>query len=353
MLRIRPFERADIPLVAALRQRSFRQTAHPAAGSAEQYFARVFFESPVSDAGIPSLVCESADGRIVGFVGRIVRAAAIGGEAIRLVAPTQLCVEREGGSLYALRLLGSILDGPQDLAWADMATDRVRALWLRLGGQVARTQSLHWRAEIRPSQSVLRGVSGGLATRGVRFASRFLLRDADAATLRALEEQAQPLLAEMEPSMTTLASTLAAVGRTLALTWDVAHLSWIMEQLAEKFPRRPVRSAVLQHPDGRMAGSYVYAGTDGHAEVALLRAQPGSARAVLAHLLVSARADGHAVVRGRMEPGLLDELPERGIALFREPPWTLFHSRRADITAAIHAGATDLSRLDGEWWLNF
>ena len=61
---------------------------------------------------------------------------------------------------------------------------------------------------------------------------------------------------------------------------------------------------------------------------------------------------GDLELRGRFEPGyasaLLDVHCEFSFHLS-----VLAHSRNPALMRAMHAGATGLSRLDGEWWMHF
>ena len=49
---------------------------------------------------------------------------------------------------------------------------------------------------------------------------------------------------------------------------------------------------------------------------------------------------------------LRDELVTPPFSLARRGPWTLVHARRSDLLQTMLAGAFELSRLDGEWWMD-
>jgi len=62
---------------------------------------------------------------------------------------------------------------------------------------------------------------------------------------------------------------------------------------------------------------------------------------------------GAAALRGRLDPRYVQELSHRHCWSRWDGPWTLVHSRHADVMAAIEQGDAFLSRLEGGWWLHF
>lgn len=352
---IRPCVPDDVPQVAALRRRSFAQNSQQTLAATEEYFHQVFFRSPWRDPDLPSLVYEDARGRIVGFIGRIPRKMTLSGETLTMAVATQLCVEPESRGIPALQLLTQLLGGTQDLTWSDSATDRVRSLWCRLGGEVARLQSLFWSVAVRPSQVALAGVPGGMLTRAVRFTSRLLLRGADSDVASRAETESRAFVCESPAELTALAAEHRKLGGHALTSADgPAELEWLITKAQQKHPGVPLRRVLVRGLDGLVAGWYLYfAAPSGIAEVIQFEALPGSGDAVLARLVLDARREDLHVVRGRVEPALLDGFGGGVSRLQRINPWALFHSKRREVTEAIHAGRTCLSRLDGEWWLNF
>jgi len=105
---------------------------------------------------------------------------------------------------------------------------------------------------------------------------------------------------------------------------------------------------------GQLAGWFLYYAQPGSvAEVLQLVARDGAYDGVLRHLLSDAHAQGATAVRGRFDPAHAQELSDRHCWLRREGPWTLIHSRDAEIISAFERGDAEFSRLDGEWWLRF
>jgi hypothetical protein len=104
---------------------------------------------------------------------------------------------------------------------------------------------------------------------------------------------------------------------------------------------------------GVWRGWYAYVLTpDGIAEVAHVAARRGEYHTVLTNLIEDACTHHLLAVRGRLDPRHAREWTEAA-ELAADGPWIIAHSRRAEIIAAFHQQDCQLSRLDGEWWLNF
>ena len=91
----------------------------------ERALVGLMLDHPWADEELPSLVAEEG-GEIVGFVGVQARRMRMDGRSIRGVCCTHAVVapDRRGGAVGAL-LLSRVLKGPQDVTWADSATDTV------------------------------------------------------------------------------------------------------------------------------------------------------------------------------------------------------------------------------------
>src|SRR5262245_2903271 len=102
--RVRPFERADIPAVVALRKQAFGATQQPTPQAAEAYFDLIFFGNPWRDLGLPALVFEDQTGSVTGFLGVIPRPMLWQGKPVRVAVSTQFMVDPRAGAIAALRL---------------------------------------------------------------------------------------------------------------------------------------------------------------------------------------------------------------------------------------------------------
>jgi len=72
---------------------------------------------------------------------------------------------------------------------------------------------------------------------------------------------------------------------------------------------------------------------------------------VLDALFADAHERGAVAVQGRVEPHLLDRLPERRALFHKSGYLPLIHSPRPELLHAIHSGRALLTRVAGEWWM--
>ena len=99
--------RDDLPQVAALYELVARSGSRTAPPGLAAHFGRTLLDHPWADPEIPSLVCEGADGAISGFIGCHVRRFLFDGRPIRLACGGQLVTDprpasgRSGSSCFA------------------------------------------------------------------------------------------------------------------------------------------------------------------------------------------------------------------------------------------------------------
>jgi len=93
-------------------------------------FQKLYFTNP----WVNSLVYEGKSGRIVGFLGVIVRKMSVFGQPIRVAFGGSCVVDPEARSnLAGMRVLGTRHGGDQDLTQTDSANNAFRSLLERLG----------------------------------------------------------------------------------------------------------------------------------------------------------------------------------------------------------------------------
>jgi hypothetical protein len=360
MTTLRNFAEDDVPAVAALFGRVYPEHRWASQAACESYFREMLFNNPWRDLQLPSWVAEE-NRRITGFQAVVPRPMMFHGRRIRVAMTTQFMVDPDRRrSLTALQLLKACHSGPQDVTLTDGANDDARRLCMGLGGTVPLLYSLHWTRPLRPARYALSLLEGRSALpRPLTFAARPLASVADviAARLRPnrfLWEATE--VTETALDATTILAHLPDVLHGIALqpVYDARSLAWLLEQAARKTRHGRLRARAVLDGTRRLIGWYLYyVQTGGVSEVVQLAARDGALDRVLQRLLADAWRQGATAVRGRLEPRFVQELSDQHCWLRREGPWTLVHSRRADILAAIQEGSAFFSRLEGEWWLRF
>ena len=365
---IRALRRGDLPAVCALYESIVRSGSTTPPPQLVGYFERIFLDYPWLDDDIPSLVYESSDGQIVGFLGSHVRRLRVDGRPLRLACSGQLVASPDGqhrgvGALLVKRYLG----GPQDITITDGATDYMRRLWLRLGGTVLPHASIGWVKILRPV-AVVSSLAGiwGTRRRGVR--RRVGLGSARSLSVLApgLDTTARrtwgrrPGYLPIEPRTTAEILTAkmlveqvheAARHWRLHLDYDLDYVEWLFDELdAVTVHGIPIRH-LLRNPAGRVIGWYIYfLANRGIAHVLQVAAPAGDSGAVLDHLFWHADQCGAAAVRGRVEPSTVGELFSRRCQLARTE-WSLVHTQDSRMLGLLGAPSALLTRLDGEWWM--
>jgi len=368
MTAIRALERADLESAVAvfdLMLGSGRGRAEPAL---VDFFARTLFESPWADPELPSLVAEDDNGTIVGFMTISPRRMRLGTRPVRMAVCADLCVtpEAQRGAV-GVRLLKRALEGPQDAAISDTASEPVRRMWTRLGGSTVPVSAIDWVRVFAPWRIRARRAEAHLHRPRARRTLELAAAGLDQATLAAARGYlaARPPATGADEPLTarTLIEALPAVSNRMALRpdYDEAYIAWLFGELA----RVPARGELVAHlvsrggaPSGggrRVAGWYVYHLRPGKLCEVLAVAAPNDAdvELVLDHLIAHAHRHHAAALRGRLEPRLVGAVARRRCQLWYGGS-ALLHTRNDELGHAVLAGDALLTRLEGEWageWL--
>jgi hypothetical protein len=357
MAEIRPLERSDLPEVANLYEQVARSGSRQAPPGLAGYFEDTFLDYPWADPEIPSLVYVS-DGRISGFLGSNVRRFTYDGEPVRLAISGQLVTDPAVRSRAAgAFLLRQFLDGRQDLTITDTASDEARRIWEGLGGETLHIGSIGWARVFSPLRSVwdFRTRNGGSRLAPV---VKPLLSAVDAAgslvARRAL--RVEPPRGSTEPlTPEAMGEHLQAVARPYQLRPsydDGGGTAWLLDEIARVTPRGELIARLVRAPDRRVQGWFVfYHRPGGIAQTLDVAASANDVGDVLDALLADAHERGAVAVQGRVEPHLLERLPERRAVFHKSGYLPLIHSRRPELLHAIHSGRALLTRLGGEWWM--
>ena len=362
---IRALRRDDLPSVGTLFEQVMTGSGGGAADSRlVSYFERLFLDDPWTDPELPSLVHETPEGGIVGFIGSSTRRMSLDGRPIRMVCSSNLVVHpdwrpRGVGALLLRRLLG----GPQDLTIADRANDESRAMWLALGGQELVPDSVGWYRVLRPGSLVgaladrpsANGSGTGSAVRRLlRTGARVAARPVDALADRATSLEPGTPDGTLEPlTAEVLLEQVAGLGSRVRLRpeYDAAWLGWAFAELDALRHQGRVVGRVVRDGRGRVQGWFLYLLPHGGVAQVIQVGVAGDADLVLDHLVRQAWSDGAAGVLGRLEPALAGVLDRPGVVL-RRTARALVHAGDPEVLAVLGSPKSLLSHLDGEWLLS-
>jgi hypothetical protein len=352
---IRPLERRDLAQVADLYERVARSGSAPAPPGLPGYFEETLFEHPWFDPEIPSLVSETEQGEIVGFIGSHVRRISIGERAGRLACCGQMVTEpamrtRAPGAF----LLRAYIGGPQDMTLTDSASGEFRRMWESVGGVTVHLRSIGWIRLFGPWGYAARNVArkpspAGRVARSASAALDAVSRRVARGSLRPPE--ARTLSEELTPRALVAQVEAAPPSVLVRPAYDLAFLEWLFGALAA-VPSRGRLVRRLVHGGGRTLGWYLYyLQPRGVSQVVQIGARERDAGEVLDHLFADAHAGGSVAVQGRLEPHIREPLSERRCFFRSTGNRSLVHSADPEITNAIEHGRSLIGRLEGEWWM--
>ncbi len=349
---VRPCRPGDLPAVASLFQRTFRDPCAPPSGSLQRCLRDLFFELPWRDPDLPSLVYASPADAVKGFIGIIPASLNVRGRSIRGAVSSSLMVDDPKANPFAgAKLLRAFLAGAQDLSISETANATTQGMWERLGGSCIVAESMEWVRVLQPT-----GLAFALAQE--RMPAIRLLRpiapllDRIASRFADLAVPAGPVLDE-DASEEDLARYMPEFAASYAVgpRWRPEPLKWMLGHAAQNDARGPLHSRLVRDKKGAPVGCYLYQGRSGHIGWVLqVLAQPESVEPVLDALFAHARREGTVALKGRTHQRLLDPLLRRGCFLFRRH-CTLVHARDAEISTAIRSGDSIMSGFAAETWM--
>jgi len=352
MSEIRACRLDDIPVVAEIFQRTFRDAREPAPPALQAVLRELFFEHPWQDPELPSRVSE-ADGKVNGFIGVLPVRMSFHGRKLRAAVPSSIMVDDpHKHPLAGAKLVRAFLNGPQDLSFSEPISPLAQSMWERMGGETAPSESMEWLRILRPA---------GLALAFARERAPMLgaLRPLARLIDRVLEHRGSFATAALANGFSdadvddeSLSAIVAELADTYSLhpDWDARVLHWQLSHAAANATRGALHRRAVYDRGGRPVGCYVYHGHPGRmAWTLLVLARPEAVDPVLDSLLAHGASQGAVAIKGRTQLRLLDPLLRRHAFFFRRHS-AAAHSRDRALLAAIRAGDAVTSGLAAESW---
>jgi hypothetical protein len=343
---VRPMERGDLPRVSALFAKGLPPTRDGLEAQSD-WFAATLLDHPWADPEIPSLVCESADGALVGFLGCAVRRARLGGRPVRVAYTAHLIADPDLPTGFPAGLLvRRFCGGPQDLSVTDTASSRARELIEAAGGVCDDAASVSWFAPFRRLRAAV-SLATGFEGAGPRIRPLARLLGRVPVPTRAPRAIPGIELDALTPAGAVAALPLLDRGWDLVPDYDEGYLAWLLAAIADE-PGEVLARLVRRGP--RTVGWFVVRLRRGElARVLDVRAAPRELGQVVDAMFEEVRARGALGLRGRLDPGLSAVLADHG-CLYHLVHRVMTHTRRADVRAALDARGAALSPFFGEWW---
>ena len=356
MSEIRNCARADMAAVAALFQKTFRDSGEPAPRSLEAYLAEAYLDHPCYDPEVASRVHVDAEGRVTGFIGVFPGRFEYRGRAIRAAIAGTLMVEHpEREPLAGAKLLRSVIKGPQDISISETTNLVSQRLWEPLGGKVVPLLSLDWFRVLRPGAAALSMLTE-------KFPRGRLLAPAASAAdwigrswTRALPSAGRtgcPALTRNRALRCRLRAAVMELAQPIELrpAWGHEDVEWLLSQAARKARYGSLHRTIVRDRKGELVGCYIYHGEPrGIGRVLQILARPNSVGDVVDCLFHEADRAGLAGLRGRCTPQIMNALLTRK-CIFLHRASTVIHTADRELAEAVEAGEALITGLAGESW---
>lgn len=353
---IRPLVRDDLGSLVELYQKVFPQGRQYSRDRLYARFDKVLLRNPWCDPSIPSLVYE-LKGRLVGFLGTVVRPMWLGAEPLRAAVCNHFMVDPDARFTRAgFELLSKHFAGVQDLSIAE-AGDSSRKIWEALGGGISFSRSLHWTRLLRPAHYSLHQ----LETKAFASPLSWVVRpfcsaiDACAARIRQSPLFQFPQPAEEELSEQDLLACIARFTKPSSLRphYDERSLHWLLSLVAEKRLLGTLRKSLVRGDGGEIVGWYIYYLNPGKVStVVQICASPGRIHEVLTRLSYHAWRGGSIALSGRLDPRFAKTFCDDQCLLHCRS-WMLVHARNPKILKCLDYGKdTFFTSLEGEFWIS-
>lgn len=363
---IRPLTSADVPQIPSLLATELGPHAEPlphARAVIETLMPPLFLNTPHADPEMPGLVSVGDDGRLTGMIGRITRRMEFRGEPIRAAVACELFVDpAHRAKMLGLKLLKTVMSGPQDLLFSDIANETSRKVWTGLGGSIASWYGLTWVKILKPAQFALSAIRertfGKLAGMGrplAALADQALCRGSRGLTRLGPEPNvnSEPLTPEL---FLDLFLHFSAADE-LRPVYDRETIDWVWSRLDFLYAAGPSEQRLVRSPRGEPLGWYVLQMTDTRiARVSQIVALPNTIGLVLDHLLHHAAQRGAIAITGRVIPRFLQAFTDRHCVIRRRSSHTLIHARDPRLLDSFATGRAFLSLFESEGplqlWIN-
>jgi hypothetical protein len=343
--------------VAELYQRAFRQTDAPASAAVREAFHDLFVAGPLAAPDRPSLVRVDAGGRVTGFVGALTRPFRFQGKPVRGVAASQLMVDPSAGgsALAGLDLISALVSGPQDFTFSDGTSEVAARMWQRRDGVAVAFYSAEWTRILRPAGYLSGRLKPSSRLGRVARGAGPLLRVGDrlASALGASRFTPGPgPLQDRDASPDEYLACLSWPGpEALRALPDARTFAWLIAHARQTRRLGDLRLRLVT--DGaRVVGGYCQFVAPGATSQVLHLAAISRplAPAVLQRAWWDAWQGGAVAVSGQLDERFRSAI-QHGLALVELAGVSFVaHARDPGIVAALQAGDSTISRLDGEWW---
>ncbi|ASY65469.1 hypothetical protein SJ05684_b44870 (plasmid) [Sinorhizobium sojae CCBAU 05684] len=352
---IRAMERVDLPAVARLFNKVFRQRHRGTGDDLIRYLEAVFFGSPHYAPEHGSIVHENSDGRIDSAILSVPMEFTVNG---RRTVARLLCafmVDGRAGAAGAARLARTVRAARQEMCFSDSSSPVSADHCTAGGGIILPIQSLEWRRAFRPLAA-----AALLAGRKMPLLASRPVIGALGWVDRVLRRWRPSLKAEFAAGCSTEASSLDAFFECAAPmlerfsvrpNWSKREFDWLASVASLNRSLGTLQCGIVRSDDGRAIGAFLFFGKAKRAAHVLnILCEAGRELDVTTAMFRSIDKDGYAVAAGMGQPFLMNAISRQRWLSFRHRGYFCMVTRHADLKEAALANDIYIGGLASESW---
>jgi hypothetical protein len=350
---VRPVAADDIPAVGRLFQMVFRKTDDAPTASLLGYLERVFISSRSAEPDISSLVHQSADGEINGFIGIVAMPFLVDGVKRRAAfAGTLMVDERARDPLAGARLLRAFLAGPQDITLSETANEISQSLWRRLRGMILPDYSLDWVRVFKPAGFALASAAMRKPALGRLRLATLPLDHVAARLMKSAPKRPDAGLSDRSVDDAELVASLERFTAHYAVRpdWTCMDMPGMLADARQKSRYGTMVQSLVVRGQTPIGVFIYHAKPRGIAHVLQIAAASGRMQDVVDQLFSHAFERGLVGLRGRTQPALLEVLLVKDCCFVHRTA-TVALSRDQVFLGRVASGNAFINGLAGETWI--
>ncbi len=352
---VRPMVRGDVPAVAKLFARSFRDGKGAVAPDLEAYLETVFFGSPHYRPEHGSIVHDSGASGVTSAILAIPMEFTVHGRKVIAKLLCAFMAEGKEGAAGAARLARQMRAAKQDMCFSDNSSPVSADHWVAGGGVVLPIQSLEWHRSFRPLSAGAINCSRHLPALRSRPVLQLLGRIDDVLRRR------RPSLVPPAPSgcrtiETSVDAFFACAGPmterfSIRPTWSRPEFDWLhgVAALNNGLGTLQVRSVVDE--SGRTIGAFLFFGKSKlEATVLNVLCEAGREFEVVGQMFSHLDAEGYARASGIAQPFMMNAISRQRRLSFKHRGYFCMVTRHAEIKEAALRNDIYIGGLASESW---
>ncbi|WP_244448491.1 GNAT family N-acetyltransferase [Bosea sp. LC85] len=345
----------DIPTVARLFSKAFRDRKGEVAPDLEGYLETVFFGSPHYRPEHGSIVYEGGSGDVASAILAVPMEFTVHGRPIIAKLLCAFMADGKDGAAGAARLARQMRATRQDLCFSDNSSPVSADHWVAGGGAVLPIQSLEWQRSFRPL------AAGAIAC------GRYLPLSHSRGVLGLLG-WFDGLLRRQRPSLVPVAAAGCRTNRAspeeffrcagammerfpIRPTWSKPEFDWLVSvaSLNQSLGSLQYRTVIAE--DGSVIGAFLFFGRKGReATVLNVLCAAGHEFDVTGQMFSHLDREGYAQASGIAQPFLMNAISRQRWLSFKHRGYFCMVTRHAEIKDAALRNEIYIGGLASESW---